>query len=111
MNASNHLTPTSRPSIKAIINSGHFKDDEFTIYVCERETTFGKTSKLFLTSSGIDETTENGVQRYTQDTGLGHKNKNKELTIQNVIHVKNGRIVKSTSNAGMSECRSIWVCK
>jgi hypothetical protein len=85
----------------------------FSIIVCERETSAGKMSPIFLISHGDCMDTKLGSTQYTQDTGNGYKNKGWMMTIQNVIYVnEDGIIANKLNNEGMDGAkRSPWVCK
>ena len=91
-------------------------DGTSTILVARRETGYNKTSKLFVHGSGAgyEETPKKGetlTKRYTQDTGMGYSNKNKQLHIDNIITLKDGVIVDSGNGIGVTEKRRIWVMK
>ena len=109
MSAKNHITPTSKPNIEAIIEANN--SGKLTIYVAQREYAFQKFSALFITSSGINTKDKACQTTYTQDTGNGYRNRGKLLTIENVIHVKDGKIVHHENDIGLTEKRSLWVCK
>lgn len=87
-----------------------------TILVARRETGYDKFSSLFISGygQGYEEEIALGDEvksLYTQDTGMGHSNKNKTLIIENVIRVVNGKVVDSGNGIGVNEKRRVWVMK
>lgn len=109
MYVKDHLTPTNKPNIEAIIEANN--SSNVTIYVAQREYRFQKFAALFISSSGINTEDKACQTTYTQDTGNGYRNRGKLLTIENVIHVKDGKIVYHENDIGLTEKRSLWVCK
>ncbi len=87
-----------------------------TILVCRRETGYDKSSRVFVSGAGMGYEDELALgqtisRRYTQDTGNGYTNTNKELVIENVISVMNGKVVDSGNGIGINEKRRAWVMK
>lgn len=48
---------------------------------------------------------------YTQDTGMGYRNRGERLLIQNIIRIDNGEIIDKGNGIGLNEKRRIWVMK
>lgn len=95
-------------SVESIIEA---EQSPMTIIVAKRETGWNKFSPLFIVS-GEGTTMQLGSHEYTQDTGLGHKNKGKQLIVENVIKVdRSGVITKTINSIGLTEKRSPWVFK
>jgi hypothetical protein len=87
---------------------------DFSIVVGQREVGYNKFVPVFVVSSGDCVPAAPYRTEYTQDTGLGYKNKGKEFIIENVIYVnKDGVIAKKVNSVGMTptEKRSPWVFK
>ena len=88
--------------------------DNQTILVCRRHVSGDRTQKIFVSGSGlgyIPEGTEFPIQAYyTEDTGMGHRNKDKSLIIDNVIDVDKG-IMKPRNTTGVTEERFAWTMK
>lgn len=101
--------PKKRVSIEDIIAE---EKGDVTIIAARREVSWDKETPLFIITSGKDEVAL-GTHRYTQDTGMGYTNKNKLITVENVIYVnKDGIIAHKLNNVGMDgEKRSPWVFK
>lgn len=106
-----HYEPKRKVTISDIIAE---EGGDVTIYVAEREVSYDRSAPIFLISHGNSAQDPNvlGWKNYTQDTGMGHKNKNKVLRIINAVYVnKDGIIAYKANNEGIGEKRSIWVCK
>jgi hypothetical protein len=98
-------------------------NDEQTILVAEREIGYERSSRLFVVGSGTGyeksfdatEVVADGYhfveRRYTQDTGNGHTNRNKKLTVVNAITVKGGKVIDPGNGIGVNEKRRVWVMK
>ena len=87
-----------------------------TILVARRETGYNKSSRIFVSGAGLgyEDELELGQtisRRYTQDTGNGHSNRNKELVIENIISIMNGKVVDSGNGIGIEQKRRVWVMK
>lgn len=88
-------------------------DDDQTIIVARRQNG-GTFSKIFISGSACP--SDYGVKAgdvalYTQDTGCGYRNQEKELFIENVIRVKAGVIKTTVNDMGFNEKRRCWVMK
>jgi len=88
-----------------------------TILVCRRATSRynGKAGgRIFVSGSGvgyIDKGVELPMRSwYTQDTGMGHKNIEMPLLIENIIDVVDGKI-KPRNMVGVTEKRRAWTMK
>jgi acid phosphatase class B len=106
MNAKDHITGKKKSTIQEIIDVNQRGD--LVIYVADRETTIDKVSKLFITSYG---SSMSEPTTYTEDTGHGHRNKNKGLWVCNTIWISDGKIVSQSNSIGFDEKRPLWVCK
>jgi hypothetical protein len=82
-----------------------------TILVCRREKGIGEWKPIFVSGAGKGYATEQSAASYTEDTGMGHRNKGKDLQIDNVITYMNGHIVSKLNDIGVDEKRSCWVMK
>ena len=111
MNAKNHLTPSARPNIDAILNSDSLNSGPMTIIIGQRRYGWNKSSPLFLTGYGVDRNKAGNSVPYTIDTGNGHRSAGELLDIENVIHVEDGKVVHADNMIGLSERRPLWVMK
>lgn len=88
-------------------------EDE-TILVAQRERGYNRYSRIFVSGSDCEESY--GVKAgdhasYTQDTGMGYRNRDKHLKIENTILIQGGKIVHKDNDIGLNEKRRVWVMK
>ena len=85
--------------------------DNITVLVCRRETSSG-TSKVFVVGSAGSYNVHAGSSvPYTQDTGMGHSNIGKTLYVDNVVHIRDGKIASHENQIGLDEKRRMWTMK
>jgi hypothetical protein len=84
---------------------------DYTIVVGQREFGYKRYVPCFVISGG-DMNLGLGHTQYTQDTGLGYKNKGNTFIVENTIYVKDGIISLKQNNIGLDDGRrSTWVFK
>ena len=89
-----------------------------TILVCRRQTRVGQPleegARIFVSGSGhgyVPKGTELPLRGlYKQDTGMGHRNVDYGLLIENVIEVEDGKF-KPRNMVGVNERRRGWTMK
>ena len=101
--------------IKGVIDVWGAKEQ--TILVCRRKSNrYGDKpgSRIFVSGAGIGYVPKGAEfpfqASYTQDTGMGHKNEDMPLVIENVIDVVDGKL-KPRNMVGVNERRRAWTMK
>ena len=89
-----------------------------TILVCRRQTRLGEPlengARIFVSGAGRGYTKDMELPirgSYTQDTGMGHRNENWGLLIENVIEVSEDGTFKPRNMVGVNERRRAWCMK
>ena len=104
-----HLTSSGRKlGLKKIAKD----EPNCTIVVATRHYGYDKKTPCFIIGTRGDYNVKAGdTSSYTIDTGNGYRNVNERLTIEHILHIRDGNIINTEGQATNLEARYTFVMK